>query len=344
MSDSLPHSARSVGGEVIQLAHGGGGRMMQDLIRTVIEPAFRNPFLEQRHDGAVFASDGGQMAFTTDSFVVSPLFFPGGNIGSLAVNGVVNDLAMCGAAPWLISAALILEEGLPLADLKTVVHSMAETAAAVGAQIVTGDTKVVERGKGDGMFISASAVGKVIADPSPLPTNIRPGDAILVSGDLGRHGIAVMAARTGMSFDNPLLSDCAPLWADVRALLEQGIAVHCLRDLTRGGLAAALVEIAEAVNLSIDILAAAVPVSSAVKGVCELLGLDPLNVANEGRFIAFVSHEDENRALSIMRRRGDAAVIGHVSEQQGGTVAVESPFGPRRRLHLPSGEQLPRIC
>lgn len=343
MNGSPPPSL-SANQDVIQLAHGGGGRMMQDLIRKVIEPAFRNPLLEQHHDGAVFAVKDGKLAFTADSFVVSPLFFPGGDIGSLAVNGVVNDLAMCGAEPWMISAALILEEGLTLADLTAVVGSMAAAAAAVGAQIVTGDTKVVERGKGDGMFISTSGIGRVVAGTSPLPAGVRAGDAVLVSGDLGRHGTAVMAARMDFSFDEPLLSDCAPLWPDVRALLDQGIALHCLRDLTRGGLAAALVEIAETIDLSIEIEAAAVPVSDPVRAVCELLGLDPINVANEGRFIAIVPHDQSHLALSIMRQRGDAAVIGHICDKPSGTVVLKSPYGPRRRLHLPSGEQLPRIC
>lgn len=344
MNGSRSFHSPTANREVIQLAHGGGGRMMQDLIRNVIEPAFRNPLLDQQHDGAVFAVDGGKLAFTADSFVVSPLFFPGGDIGSLAVNGVVNDLAMCGAEPWLISTALILEEGLPLADLKAVIGSMAATAAAVGAQIVTGDTKVVERGKGDGIFISASGIGKVLSSSSLLPADVRAGDAVLVSGDLGRHGIAVMAARMNFSFDVPLLSDCAPLWPDVRALLDAGITVHCLRDLTRGGLAAAMVEIAETTDLSIEIETAAVPVSGPVRAVCELLGLDPINVANEGRFIAIVPHDQSDRALSLMRQRGEAALIGHISDAPGGTVILKSPYGPRRRLHLPSGEQLPRIC
>lgn len=344
MTDSLSDPQRPKREEVIQLAHGGGGRMMSDLIQNMIEPAFHNPLSDQRHDGAVFTVNRGRLAFTADSFVVNPLFFPGGDIGSLAINGVVNDLAMCGARPDQISVSLILEEGLPMADLKTALASMANAAAAVGAQIVTGDTKVVERGNGDGMFVSASAVGVVMARQSPMPAYVQPGDAVILSGDLGRHGIAVMSARAGITFDEPFLSDCAPLWPDVEALIDGAVDLHCLRDLTRGGLAAALVEIAETANVSIEVDGARIPVQPAVQGACELLGLDPLHVANEGRYVAFVPETHMDQALAIMRNRGAAAIIGRVGRLQSGAVLLKSPYGPTRRVHLPSGEQLPRIC
>jgi len=329
---------------VIQIAHGGGGRLMQDLIRNVIEPAFRNPLLEQRHDGAIFACPRGELAFTTDSYVVQPLFFPGGDIGSLAINGVVNDLAMCGAEPWQIAVSLILEEGLPLEKLRRVVRSMAEAAAAVGAEIVTGDTKVVEKGKGDGLFVTATGIGRMRTRGRPLASQVQPGDAIVLSGDLGRHGIAIMAARAGLAFESPLLSDCAPLWPNVRRLIEEGLDLHCLRDLTRGGLAAVLVEIAETSHLALEIEVGAVPVSPEVNNACELFGLDPLHVANEGRFAAFVPPQDAERAVAVLRQWSDARVIGRVGEEQSGAVLVKSPYGTRRRLRLPSGEQLPRIC
>ncbi len=344
MTDDLSDPQPPKRGEIIQLAHGGGGRMMSDLIQNMIEPAFRNPLSDQRHDGAVFTVNRGRLAFTADSFVVNPLFFPGGDIGSLAINGVVNDLAMCGARPDQISVSLILEEGLPMADLKTALASIANATAAVGAQIVTGDTKVVERGKGDGIFVSASAVGVVMARQSPMPANLRPGDAVILSGDLGRHGIAVMSARAGITFDEPFLSDCAPLWPDVEALIDGAVELHCLRDLTRGGLAAALVEIAETANVSIEVDDARIPIYPAVQGACELLGLDPLHVANEGRYVAFVPETHMDQALAIMRNRGAAAIIGRVGRLQSGAVLLKSPYGPTRRLYLPSGEQLPRIC
>ncbi len=328
----------------IQMAHGGGGRMMQDLIRDIIMPAFRNPLLEQNHDGAIFPGGEGDLAFTTDGHVVQPLFFPGGDIGTLAINGAVNDLAMCGAEPWQIAVSLILEEGFPINDLRTVIASMAAAAAAVGARVVTGDTKVVERGKGDGLFVTTSGIGRVRTPARPLPEAVQPGDAILLSGDIGRHGIAIMAARAGLSFDRPLESDCAPLWPTVAALIEHGIDLHCLRDLTRGGLTAGLVEIAEAIQLALEVETAAIPVSEPVRNACELFGLDPMHVANEGRFIAYVPANQAQEAVAIMHRFGGARAIGRVSEDQTGAVVLKSPYGSSRRLRLPNGEQLPRIC
>jgi hydrogenase expression/formation protein HypE len=338
----LPYSAT----DLIQLAHGGGGRAMARLIDTIIRPAFADPELERRHDGACLVVDG-PIAFTTDSYVIRPLVFPGGDIGTLAVNGTVNDLAMCGARPLHLSVGFILEEGLPLALLRRVVESMRRTARAAGVRLVTGDTKVVDRGKADGMFINTAGIGRIMA-PAPIgPASVRAGDAVLLSGDIGRHGIAVMAAREGLGFETAIESDCAPLAAPALALIEAGIGVHCLRDLTRGGLASAVVEIAEAAQCAIALDEPAIPVRAEVSAACEVLGLDPLHVANEGRFIAFVARADAERALAILRRHEVAAAataIGEVREGPKGQVSSRGPFGIARAIDMLSGEQLPRIC
>lgn len=328
----------------IRMAHGGGGRMMQDLIREIILPAFRNPLLEQHHDGAIFAGASGDIAFTTDGYVVQPLFFPGGNIGTLAINGAVNDLAMCGAAPEQLAVSFVIEEGLPIPDFRAVVAAMAEAANAVGASIVTGDTKVVERGNGDGLFVHVSAIGRVRTPDRPLPEAVRPGDAILLSGDIARHGIAIMAARAGLVCNPPLESDTTPVWPAIAALIEQGIDLHCLRDLTRGGLTAGLVEVAEAVHLALEVEEHAISVSEPVRKACELFGLEPFNVANEGRYIAFLPPGQTEQALAVMRRFGDACAIGRVGEEQSGAVVLQTSQGTSRRLRLPNGEQMPRIC
>ena len=332
--------------EIIQLAHGGGGRAMARLIDTIIRPAFADPELDRRHDGALLGIDG-PIAFTTDSYVVKPLVFPGGDIGALAVNGTVNDLAMCGARPLYLSVGLILEEGLPIDLLRLVVVSMRAAAAAAGVRLVTGDTKVVDRGKADGIFVNTAGIGRILA-PSPIgPESVRPGDAVILSGDIGRHGIAVMAAREGLGFETAIESDCAPLAAPVLALIDAGIAVHCLRDLTRGGLASAVVEIAETAGWAIALDEAAIPVHDHVSAACELLGLDPLHVANEGRFVAFAAPEDAERAVAVLRRHPvsvAAAVIGEVREGPPGQVSCRGPFGAARAIDMLSGEQLPRIC
>lgn len=326
----------------VVMAHGGGGRLMQDLIEHVFRRAFANPVLGQRHDGAVFDAGARPVAFTTDSYVVRPLFFPGGDIGTLAVNGTVNDLAMCGARPLYLSAGFILEEGLPIETLLRVVASMAGAAQRAGVSIVTGDTKVVEHGKADGLYINTAGVGLVIARSPIGPSSIQPGDAVLLSGDIGRHGVAIMAAREGIGFDAHIESDCAPVHAEVLALLEAGIAIRCLRDCTRGGLAAALIEIARDRNLRIHIDGRAVPIREEVRGACELLGLDPLYVANEGRFVAIVASEDADRALQLMG--SSAARIGTVTDEPRGRLTYTSEIGATRVLDLLSGEQLPRIC
>jgi len=330
----------------VLLAHGGGGRLMHQLIERVFLAAFRNPALDLQHDGAVLSLDGWRLAFTTDSYVVRPLFFPGGDIGTLAINGTVNDLAMCGARPRWLSAGFIIEEGLPMETLARVVQSMQRAAATAGVQLVTGDTKVVDKGKGDGVFINTAGIG-VFDHPLAIgPAQVRAGDVVLLNGDVGRHGMAIMSVREGLQFESSIESDCAPLTDPVMALVEAGIEVHCLRDLTRGGLATTLNEIAASSRLQINIDEAAVPVIEPVRGACEMLGLDPLYVANEGRFIALVPERDRERALQILRAfpLGQATCLGRVTADQPGLVTLRSRIGARRILDMLSGEQLPRIC
>ncbi len=334
-------------GDRILLAHGGGGKLTNQLIDNVFLPAFSNPALEARHDGAVIAAGGARLAFTTDSYVVRPLIFPGGNIGDLAVNGTVNDLAMCGARPLYLSAAFILEEGLEMETLRTVVASMRKAADAAGVELVTGDTKVVDRGSADKMFITTAGVGVIEQRCAIAPQAVEPGDAVIVSGDLGAHGIAVLSVREGLEFEAEIASDTAALWEPVAALFAAGVEVHCLRDLTRGGLASALNEIAAARGVGIAIEEMGIPVREVVRGACELLGLDPLYVANEGRFVAFVPAGEAARAVDVLRAlpvtRG-AAVAGCVTREEPGVVVLESRIGGRRVVDMLSGEQLPRIC
>jgi hydrogenase expression/formation protein HypE len=335
------------GREVVQLAHGGGGRLMQRLLDDLVLPALRNEHLEARHDGALLEVAGARLAFTTDAFVVKPLFFPGGDIGSLAVHGIVNDLAMCGARPRWLSCALILEEGFPLEDLRRILASLRAAADAAGVDVVTGDTKVVDRGRGDGLYIAAAGIGLRPPGPEILPARIQGGEAILLSGDVGRHGIAILSARERLSLDPPIRSDSAPLHGPVEALLEGGIGVRCLRDLTRGGLGAALSELAQASGCAMELDEPRVPVEPAVRGACELLGLDPIHVANEGRFIALVPEAEADRALGILREHpvsAGALQVGRVGAAGEARVTLRTALGTRRLLDLPSGEQLPRIC
>ena len=337
----------AAGGERVRLAHGGGGRAMARLIERLFLPAFANSALAERHDGARLELDGVRLAFSTDSYVVSPLFFPGGDIGTLAVNGTVNDLAMCGAQPLYLSAGFIIEEGLPLTTLERVAASMRSAAAAAGVQLVTGDTKVVDRGKADGLFVNTAGIGRIASAREIAPRRVRAGDAVLLSGDLGRHGVAVMAARGALGLQTAIESDCAPLAAPVLALIEAGCAPSCLRDLTRGGLASALVEIAETAGVEIALDERAIPVRGEVRAVCELLGLDPAYVANEGRFVAFVAAADAARALEVLRGHdvsAGACAIGEVSAGASGRVVMTSAIGGRRVVDMLSGEQLPRIC
>ena len=324
------------------LAHGSGGKLMHNLLDKLVLPAFSNPLSDMQHDGAVFPLGNAKMAFTTNSYVVQPLFFPGGNIGTLAINGTVNDLAMCGARPLFLSVGFILEEGLPMETLWQVIQTMQRAAEAAHVQIVTGDTKVVDRGKGDGIFINTAGVGLIEHQLTIAPASIRPGDAILLNGDIGRHGMAIMAAREGLAFESEITSDCAPLAETVLALLDAGIDIHCLRDLTRGGLASGLVEIAGTAGLGIHIDENAIPVIEDVRGACEILGLDPLYVANEGRFIAFVPAEQADNARAILGE--DARQIGTVGDHSSSLVTMRSAIGANRIVDMLSGEQLPRIC
>lgn len=331
--------------DTVRLAHGGGGRTMQRLLEQVFLPAFASEALEARHDASTLTVGGARLAFTTDSYVVTPYFFPGGDIGSLAVHGTVNDLAMAGARPLCLSAAFVLEEGLPLEHLRRVAVSMARAAAECGVQVVTGDTKVVDRGKGDGIYVNTAGLGVVEHALAIRPASVRPGDAILVSGDLGRHGIALMACREGLEFETRLESDSAPLWEQVQALLAAGVEVRCLRDLTRGGLSSALVEIAEASGHLLVVDEARVPVHEEVRGACELLGLDPMYVANEGRLVAFVPPSQAERALEALASAGgDPCRVGQVEGPGRGSVRLRTALGVERPLDMLSGEQLPRIC
>jgi len=331
----------------IQLAHGGGGRLTNDLVERMFLPAFANAALGARHDGARLEFGALTLAFSTDSYVVRPLVFPGGDIGTLAVNGTVNDLAMCGARPRFLSAAFIMEEGLAMETLWQVVSSMRAAADAAGVALVTGDTKVVDRGKGDGLYVNTAGVGLIEHDRVIAPMSVRSGDVVILSGDIGRHGMAVMAAREGLEFESAIESDCAPLAAPVLDLLDAGIDVHCLRDLTRGGLASAVCEIAQASSLNIRLDERAVSVREDVRGACEILGFDPMYVANEGRFIAIVPAADAGRAVEILRAHdvsSHAATIGSVSESPSGIVTLRSAIGAMRIVDMLSGEQLPRIC
>ena len=332
----------------VTLAHGGGGRMSEMLLERMLLPAFSNPALAAQHDGARLEVNGATLAFSTDSFVVSPLFFPGGDIGSLAVHGTVNDLAMCGAQPLALSAGFVLEEGLPMETLWRVVQSMQAAAQAAGAPIVTGDTKVVDRGKGDGLYINTAGIGLIPPGVVIAPTRARPGDVVLVSGALAVHGIAIMSVREGLAFETELRSDSAPLNGLVQGLLAGcGDAVHVLRDPTRGGVASALNEIAKAARVGIRLHEDRIPIGDAVRGACEILGFDPLYVANEGKCLAVVAAEAAEAALAALRSHPlgqEAAIIGEVVQEPAGRVLLRSRIGGTRIVDMLSGEQLPRIC
>jgi hydrogenase expression/formation protein HypE len=331
----------------VLLAHGGGGTLMHNLIEKMFMHEFKNPSLETRHDSAVINIDGNRLAFTTDSYVISPLFFPGGDIGSLAVHGTVNDLSMSGAKPLYISAGFIIEEGLPMDTLWKVVQSMHDAAKEAGVEIVTGDTKVVDKGKGDAIFINTAGIGIVEHNLIINPSSVKEGDVIIVNGDIGRHGIAIMAKREGLEFETTIESDSAPLNAIVQDLIKAGLEIHCMRDLTRGGLASALVEIAEASNHNINLIETDIPVREDVQGACEILGFDPLYVANEGRFIAILPEKDVSKAIKIMKKSEhgkDSKIIGMVTGENKGLVTMKTKIGAARIVDMLSGEQLPRIC
>ncbi len=331
----------------ITLGHGSGGKLTADLVHQVFLPAFRNPLLEKLDDQAVFSVGGARLAFTTDSFVVSPLFFPGGDIGKLAVHGTLNDLAMSGATPLYLACAFILEEGLAIDDLRQVVASMQQAAAEAGVAIVTGDTKVVERGHGDGIFITTTGVGWVPDGVVISADRARPGDKVLVSGRIAQHGMAIMARREGLDFDVEFASDTAALHTLVQAMLAVTPDLHVLRDPTRGGLASTLNEIAQRARVGIVLDEESLPLQPEVEGLCEILGLDPLYVANEGKLVAIVPAEAAEPLLTAMRAHplGEhAALIGEVEAEPAGLVYLRTCVGGTRVVDVPAGEQLPRIC
>ncbi|MCW8996687.1 MAG: hydrogenase expression/formation protein HypE [Psychromonas sp.] len=331
----------------ITLAHGSGGRLSNALINEVFFPAFNNPILNQAHDGALLTMDSATLAFSTDSFVVNPYFFPGGDIGDLAVNGTVNDIAMCGAQPKYLSAAFILEEGFPIKHLKKIVTSMAIAAQAAQLKIVTGDTKVVERGSADGIFINTSGIGVINHQQLIAPHNAQAGDVVITNGYIGDHGIAILSQRQGLSFETTIQSDTAALHTLVTTILNSASHIHVLRDPSRGGLASTLNEIAQASQMEIRLNEPAIPIRDSVQAACNLLGLDPLIIANEGKLIAIVPQQESAAVLKAMQQHPlgrDSAIIGQVLDKNHGKVTLETRIGSLRIIDMPLGEQLPRIC
>ena len=331
----------------IVLAHGSGGKLSHQLMEKMVLPQFRNELLEPLHDGAIFAIGGQRVAFSTDSYVVNPIFFPGGDIGKLAVYGTVNDLAMCGARPLYLSVAFILEEGTPMEEFWRVVQSMREAAEAAGVKLVTGDTKVVDRGKADKIFINTSGIGVIPEGVNIGPGRAQPGDKIILSGEMAVHGIAIMSVREGLEFESEIASDTAPLNGLVDAIFAASKDIHVLRDPTRGGITSALTEISQTAKVGMLLNEAAIPISEEVKGACEILGLDPLYVANEGKLLAVVAPGDAECVLQAMRQHplGKlAAIIGEVTAEHPGFVMMKTRVGGTRVVDMLSGEQLPRIC
>jgi hydrogenase expression/formation protein HypE len=331
----------------VLLGHGSGGRLSAELLQKVFLPALQNPALNSLNDQALVSVDGVRLAFTTDSFVVKPLFFPGGDIGSLAVNGTINDLAMGGAEPFYLSAAFILEEGLPLETLQRIVASLAKAAQEAGVAVVTGDTKVVERGKGDGLFINTSGIGRVLPGINLSADQARPGDTIILNGSIGDHGITILSQREGLEFESPIVSDCAALHTLTAAMLEASPAIRCMRDPTRGGLSSALNEIAAQSRVGMELDESTIPIQEAVRGACELLGLDPLYVANEGKLVAIVDSGQAERIVAAMRAHPlgkQARIIGRVTQANPGLVIMRTSLGTTRIVDMLAGDQLPRIC
>ncbi len=332
--------------DCITMAHGAGGKISRDLMEKVILPEFGNPLLNELHDGAS-VNMSGNVAFTTDSYVVQPLFFPGGNIGKLAVCGTVNDLSMTGAVPRYISVGLILEEGFPIKDLRTILHTMRQMADKAGVMIVTGDTKVVAKGQADGIFINTAGIGDIIPGTHISPRNVKPGMKVLLSGFIGDHAATVMASRHGLELPPTITTDCAPLNGLTKAILETAPDVPVLRDPTRGGVAAVLNEIAESSGCGILIEEDALPIRPEVQGVCDILGFDPLYLANEGKCIAFVPAEEADAVLAVMRANEygkDACIIGETTEEGAGEVGLRTPIGGIRVVDMPLGNLVPRIC
>ncbi len=332
---------------VITMAHGSGGILSHQLIEQMFQPAFDNDLLNAGHDGAIIEAEAGRLAFTTDSFVVQPIFFPGGNIGDLAVNGTVNDLACCGAKPEYMSVGMILEEGLPMEDLWRIVLSMKQAADKAGVSIVTGDTKVVDRGSGDKIFINTSGVGKVREGVNIDPRNCQPGDAIILSGTIGDHGVAILSARAGLEFETSIESDSAALNGLVDTILDASSNISVLRDPTRGGVATTLNEISQSARVGMVLQEALIPVSPAVRGACEVLGLDPLYIANEGKLLVILPEKEAETVLGKMRQHPlgpEACVIGKLVAGHPSVVRMTTSIGSSRIIDMLTGEQLPRIC
>jgi len=337
--------------DAILLGHGSGGKLSAELIRDIFLPAFQNPVLARLDDQAVVNVNGQRLAMTTDSFVVKPLFFPGGDIGSLSVHGTVNDLAMGGATPLFLSAAFIIEEGFSMEELRRIVNSLHIAAVAANVQVVTGDTKVVEKGKGDGLFINTTGIGIVREGLDLSADQARPGDKVLLSGSIGDHGIAILAQREGLEFETQIQSDSAALHTLVAAMLDvtgnAPAAIRCMRDPTRGGVSSTLNEIAGHSHVGIELVESSLPIHEQVRGACELLGLDPLYVANEGKLIAIVAPEFAEQVLRAMKRHHlgeEAQLIGEVKDDNAGLVTMRTAFGTTRIVDMLAGDQLPRIC
>ena len=333
--------------EKVLLDHGSGGKVSHSMFSDLILPLFDNPELSKQDDGATLDIEGIKLAFSTDSYVVDPIFFPGGNIGDLAVNGTVNDISMCGAIPKFISVGLILEEGLPVKDLRTILESMASAARKAGVKIVTGDTKVVPKGKADKIFINTSGIGVIPSHINVSGSNAKPGDKIIISGTIADHGIAVLSSREGLKFESEIKTDSAPLNKMVQSIIQSGCDIHVLRDPTRGGLGTTLNEIASQSKVGIKIDEQSLPVRGAVQGICELLGFDPLYIANEGKLIAFVPEKYARKALELIQQDEfgkDAVIIGEVTKEDPGRVFLKTRIGGLRIIDMLTGEQLPRIC
>jgi hydrogenase expression/formation protein HypE len=331
----------------ITLAHGSGGSLTHKLIRETFLPLLSNPLLSRLDDGAVFGVDKGHLAFTTDSYVVNPLFFPGGDIGRLAVYGTVNDLSMCGARPLYLSLSLIIEEGFSQPDLQRIISSVRGAALEADVEVITGDTKVVGRGSADGLFITTSGIGIVPEDIEVSGANAKAGDKVILSGTLGDHGMTILIQREGLGFEGPMESDCAPLNQMVSSMLEASHDIHCLRDPTRGGLATTLNEIALQSEVGVLIEEDAIPLNPSVSALCELLGFDPLYVANEGKLVAMVEASDSDRVLEAMKENKygkRATIIGEVTEKHPGRVVIRTRMGTSRILDMLTGDLLPRIC
>jgi hydrogenase expression/formation protein HypE len=331
----------------IMLDHGGGGLLMNELIAHKFLPKLKNAYLERMEDGAVFDIGNVKLCFSTDSYVVSPIFFPGGDIGSLSVHGTVNDIAVCGGIPLFLSAGFILEEGFSMDDLEKIIASMALAAANAGVQIVTGDTKVVARGAADGIFINVSGIGVIKYNGVISPRSVMPGDKVIINGTIGDHGAAILCKRQDLGFKSEIISDSAPLNSLVQSILCASPNIHCMRDVTRGGLGAIMCEIATQSECQITLEERDIPVKEEVRGVCEILGVDPLFLANEGKMVAFCPPEDTARVMKVMaehKHGKDAAIIGEVGKKGHGRFLLNTVIGGSREIDLPTGELVPRIC